>query len=50
MIFDIVTHVTLMNLTEMECVLLLLLKSYLFLCLSVLEYLTFNKSKEYLWI
>ena len=33
MIFDMVIYVTLINLTEMECILLLLLKSYLFLCL-----------------
>ena len=31
MIFDMVIYVTLINLTEMECI-LLLLKSYLFLC------------------
>ena len=35
MIFDMVKYVTLVNLTEMKCILLLLLKSYLFLCLSV---------------
>ena len=35
-----VIYVTLINLTKMECVLLLLLKSYLFLCLCVLESLT----------
>ena len=34
MLFDTVIYVTLMNLTEMECILLLLLKSYLFLYLS----------------
>ena len=44
MIFDMVIYVTLINLTEMECI-LLLLKSCLFLCLYVLEYLTLNKSK-----
>ena len=32
MIFDMVIYVTLIILTEMECILLLLLKSYLFLC------------------
>ena len=32
MIFDMVINVTLINVTEMECILLLLLKSYLFLC------------------
>ena len=38
MIFDIVIYVTLINLTEMECILLpLLQKSNLFLCLCVLE-------------
>ena len=31
MIFDMVIYVTLINLTEMECI-LLLIKSYLFLC------------------
>ena len=37
-----------MNLTEMECILLLaLLKSYLFLCLCVLESSTLDKSKLY---
>ena len=36
MIFDMVIYVTLLNLTEMECI-LLLLKSCLFLCLCVLE-------------
>ena len=45
MILDMVIYVTLINLTEMECVLLLLLKSYLFLCLCVLESLTLDKSK-----
>ena len=40
MIFDMVINVTLINLTEMECILLLLLlllllKSNLFLCLCV---------------
>ena len=45
MIFDMVIYVTLLNLTEeMECI-LLLLKSYLFLCLCVLESLTLDKSK-----
>ena len=44
MIFDMVIYVTLINLTEMECILLLLLlKSYLILCLCVLEYLTLDK-------
>ena len=34
MIFDMAIYVTLLNLTEMECIiLLLLLKSNLFLCL-----------------
>ena len=40
MIFDMVINVTLINLTEMECILLLLLlllKSNLLLCLCVLE-------------
>ena len=35
MIFDVVIYVTLINLTDMECILLLLLKSFLFLCLCV---------------
>ena len=44
-----VTYVTLINLTEMECILLLLLllKSNLFLCLCVLESLTLDKSNLY---
>ena len=50
MIFDMVIYVTLINLTEMECMLLLLLlllllKSCLFLCLCVLDTLTLDKSK-----
>ena len=36
MIFVVVIYVTLINLTEIECI-LLLLKSCLFLCLCVLE-------------
>ena len=47
MIFDMVIYVTLINLTEMECT-LLLLKSCLFLYLCVLESLTLDKSKWYL--
>ena len=48
MIFHMVIYVTLKNLTEMECILLLLLlKSNLFLCLCVLESLTLHKSKLY---
>ena len=47
MIFDMVNYVTLINLTEMGCI-LLLLKSCLFLCLCVLESLTLDKSKCYL--
>ena len=47
MVFEMVIYVTLINLTDMECILLLLLKSYLILCLSVLESLTFKKSKGY---
>ena len=43
-----VIYVTLMNLTEMECILLLLLlKSNPFVCLCVLESLTLDKSKLY---
>ena len=44
MIFDMVMYVTLINLTEIECI-LLLLKSCLFLCLCVLESLALDKSK-----
>ena len=44
MIFVMVIYVTLINLTEMECI-LLLLKSCLFICLCVLEYLILDKSK-----
>ena len=44
MIFDMVIYVTLINLTEMECI-LLLQKSCLFLCLCVLDSLTLDKSK-----
>ena len=48
MIFDIVIYVTLINLTEIECILILLqLKNYLLLCLCVLEALTLDKSKRY---
>ena len=45
MIFDMVIYVTLINLTEMACVLLLQLNSYLSLCLCVLKSLTLDKSK-----
>ena len=44
MILDMVIYVTLMNLTEMECI-LLLIKSCLFLCLCVLESITLDISK-----
>ena len=48
MIFDMVIYATLVDLTEMEGILLLLLlKSNLFLCLCVLESLTLDKSKLY---
>ena len=47
MIFDMVIYVTFINLTELECILLLLLNSYLFLCSRVLESLTLDKSKLY---
>ena len=47
MIFDMVIYVTLINLTELECILLLLLNSHLFLCSRVLESLTLDKSKLY---
>ena len=44
MILYTVIYGTVMNLTEMECI-PLLLKSCLFLCLCVLESLTLDKSK-----
>ena len=44
MIFDMVIYVTLINLKEMECI-VLLLKNCILLCLCVLEYLTSDKSK-----
>ena len=44
MIFDMVINVTLINLTEMECILLLLLKSFLYFYLFVLESLTLDTS------
>ena len=44
MIFDMVIYVTLISLTEMECI-LILIKSCLFLCLCVSESLAFDKSK-----
>ena len=44
MIRVMVINVTLINLTEMEFI-LLLLKSCLFLCLCIFEYLTLDKSK-----
>ena len=45
MIFDMVIYVFLINLTEMECILLLPLKSHLFLCLCVLESFIFGQIK-----
>ena len=42
MIFDMVIYVTLINLRVMECI-LLLPKSYRFVCLCVLESLTLDK-------
>ena len=48
MIFVIISYVIVINLTEMDCILLLLLlllKSYLFLSLCFLEFLTLDKSK-----
>ena len=44
MILDLVIHVTLISLTEIECI-LLLLKRCLFLCLCVLESLLFGQIK-----
>ena len=46
MIFDMVIYVTLMYLTEMECI-LLIIRCCLFLCLCDLESLTLDKSKGY---
>ena len=48
MIFDMVIYVTLINLTEMECI-LLLLKSCIFLCLCVLESLTWTNQNDISW-
>ena len=48
MIFDMVIYVTLINLTEMESI-LLLLKSCLFLCLCVLESLTWTNQNDFSW-
>ena len=48
MIFDMVIYVTLIKLIEMESILLLLLlKSNLFLCSCVLESLILDKSRLY---
>ena len=44
MIFDMVIYVTMINVTAVECI-LLLLKGCLSLCLCVLESLTLDKSK-----
>ena len=42
MIFDMVIYVTMANLAEMECILLLLLKSYLyislFMCFKIFDF------------
>ena len=46
MIFDMVIYVTLINLAEIECI-LLLLNVCLFHCLCVLESLTLDKTKRY---
>ena len=48
MIFDMVIYVTLINLTDMELI-LLLLKSCLFLCLCVLESLTWTNQHDISW-
>ena len=48
MIFDMVIYVTLINSTEMELI-LLLLKSSLFLCLCVLESLTGTNQNDISW-
>ena len=45
MIFYMVIYVTLINLTERECILLLLKSCFVFLCLCVLKSLTLDKSK-----
>ena len=48
MLFDMIIYVTLINLTERECI-LPLLKSCLFLCLCVFESLTLDKSSNISW-
>ena len=48
MIFDMVIYVPAINLTEMECI-LLLLKSCLFLCLCVLDSLTWTNQNDISW-
>ena len=48
MIFDMVIYVALINSTEMELI-LQLLKSRLFLCLCVLESLTWTNQNDISW-
>ena len=48
MIFDMVIYVALINSTEMELI-LQLLKSCLFLCLCVLESLTWTNQNDISW-
>ena len=48
MILNMVIYVTLINLTEMESI-LLLLKSCAFLCLCVLESLTWTNQNDISW-
>ena len=48
MIIDMVIYVTLINLTELQCI-LLPLNRCLFLCLCVLEYLTFANQNDISW-
>ena len=45
MIFDMIIYVTLINLTEMKCI-IIIKKSCLFLCLCVLESLTLDKQTK----
>ena len=46
MLFDMVIYVALINLTKIECILLLLVKGYLSLCSCILQSLTLDKSND----
>ena len=48
MIFDMFIYVTLINLTELQCI-LLLLNRCLFLCLCILESLTLTNQNDISW-